>query len=186
MTPLAGRVARWGQKVALGLALVMALPLSLAAAQSASDERPEPGHLAPDFDLADLSGERVRLSDLRGKKAVFLNFWASWCPSCQHEMPTMEALYRQFKGQGLEILAVSIDRRKADVAKFMNTHRMTFPVLLDPDSMVAHEYRVTAIPTHYFIDRTGVIRSREVAARDWSKPGAWTAIEELLRRGAKK
>jgi hypothetical protein len=100
MTPLAGRVARWGQKVALGLALVMALPLSLAAAQSASDERPEPGHLAPDFDLADLSGERVRLSDLRGKKAV--------------------------------------------------------------------------------------IRSREVAARDWSKPDAWTAIEELLRRGAKK
>jgi peroxiredoxin len=139
------------------------------------------GRLAPDFTLPDLNGTRVRLSDFRGKKAVFLNFWASWCPSCQEEMPTMEKLYQEFKARGLEIVAVSIDTDKADAEKFVKMHSVTFPALLDPDFKVAKEYRVTGIPTHYFIDKTGVIRAREVGSKDWSKPETWKVIEGLLR-----
>lgn len=93
----------------------------------------------------------------------------------------MEKLYQEFKPRGLEILAVSIDTVKADVGKFMSAHGVTFPALLDPDRKVAQKYRVTAIPTHYFIDKQGVIRSREVGPKDWSKPETWTAIEGLLR-----
>jgi peroxiredoxin len=163
------------------LALSPADGLALVRGGGEAEEWPEPGFLAPDFTLPDFGGTRVKLSEFRGKKAVFLNFWASWCASCQEEMPTMEQLYQQFKARGLEIMAVSIDKHKRDVAKFIKTHAVTFPVLLDPDSRVAQEYRVTGIPTHYFIDRKGVIRSREVGLKDWSKPETWKAIEGLLR-----
>lgn len=146
-----------------------------------AEERPEVGFLAPDFTLPDLGGTRVKLSDFRGKKAVFLNFWASWCPSCQEEMPTMETLYREFKPRGLEILAVSIDTRKGDVAKFTKMHGVTFPALLDPDQTVFKQYRASKIPTHVLIDRNGVIRAREVGSKDWSRPEAWKAVEALLR-----
>ncbi len=146
-----------------------------------AEARPEAGSLAPDFTLPSLNGTPVRLSDFRGRKAVLLNFWASWCPSCQQEMPTMEALYRRFKGEGLEILAVSLDQNREDVVMFMEGHGLTFPALLDADSRVANTYRVTGIPTHYFIDKTGVIRSREVGPRDWSQPETWKTIEALLR-----
>lgn len=94
----------------------------------------------------------------------------------------MEKLYQTFKARGLEIVAVSIDRDKADVVRFVKKHGLTFPVLLDPDFRVAGEYRVTGIPTHYFIDKTGVIRSREVGGRDWSKLETWKAVEALLQR----
>ncbi len=96
-------------------------------------------------------------------------------------MPTMEKLYREFKAQGLEILAVSIDKEKADVAKFTKTHGVTFPALLDPDGKVARTYRVTNIPTHYFIDKQGTIRAREVGPKDWSRPETWKVIEALLQ-----
>lgn len=68
------------------------------------------GDVAPDFVLPDLNGMPVRLADYRGKKVVFLNFWAPWCPSCRFEMPTMPEVFQRFKDQGLEILAISIDQ----------------------------------------------------------------------------
>ncbi len=171
----------WGVAMILALAVLVGDGFAQVTGRRGAEERAEVGFLAPDFTLPDLNGTRVKLSDLRGKKAVFLNFWASWCPSCQEEMPTMEKLYQEFKPRGLEIVAVSIDREKADVAKFMITHGVTFRALLDRDGKVARKYRVTAIPTHYFIDKNGVVRSREVAAKDWSEPQTWRAIEGLLR-----
>jgi peroxiredoxin len=93
---------------------------------------------------------------------------------------TRVKLYREFRGRGLEIVAVSIDKKKADVARFVKTHAVTFPILLDPDFKVAQEYRVTGIPTHYFIDKKGFIRTREVGSKDWSKPETWKAIEGLF------
>ena len=171
----------WGVAIILSVALFTGDGLAQGTGGRGIEERPDTGFLAPDFALPDLSGTRVNLSDLRGKRAVFLNFWASWCPSCQEEMPTMEKLYKQFKARGLEIVAVSIDQRKADVANFVKRHELTFPVLLDPDGKVAQAYRVTKIPTHYFIDRKGVIRSREVGSKDWSKPETWKTVEEIIR-----
>jgi len=165
----------------LAVALVADDGLAQGTSGPGAKERPGVGALAPDFALPDLNSTPVKLSDYRGRKAVFLNFWASWCPTCQEEMPTMEALYRQFHPRGLEILAVSIYDERADVATFMNAHGITFLALLDPDAKVAIRYQVTAIPTHYFIDKTGVIRSREVGPKDWRKPETWRVIEGLLQ-----
>lgn len=165
------------------LLLSLALAVGPAVAEPTQDEWPGPGFPAPDFELPDFRGKPVRLAALRGEKVVFLNFWASWCPACRQEMPTMEKLYRRFGSRGLEIVAVSVDRNRADAARFAEKHGITFPVLLDPDSEVAGEYRVGFIPTHYFIDRRGVIRAREVGGRDWTKPETWEVIETLLRAG---
>lgn len=178
----ARRWAWWGMALVLAVALFAGDGVAQGTGGWGAEAWPEVGYFAPNFTMPDVNGSQVKLSDFRGKKAVFLTFWASWCPSCQREIPTMERLYQQFKVRDLEIVAVSIDRDKADVAKFMKTHALTFPVLLDPDLRVAREYRVTAIPTHYFIDRQGVIRSPEVGAKDWSRPETWKAVEGLLQR----
>jgi len=151
--PIRTRRRAWRRvTLAVVAGLVAVGGLGPGANEPHAQERPEVGSFAPDFVLPDLNGTRVRLSDFRSKKAVFLNFWASWCPSCQEEMPTMEKLYQEFKPRGLEILAVSIDRVKAEVAKFTKMHGVTFPALLDPNRKVFHTYRVSSIPTHYLID----------------------------------
>jgi peroxiredoxin len=167
--------------VLVAVALLTVRGLALGADLPRLEERPESGFLAPDFALPSLDGAPVKLSDFRDQKPVFLNFWASWCASCRREMPTMETLYRQFKARGLEVVAVSVDKDGTDVAKFVSIHGVTFSVLRDTTFAVARLYRVSSIPTHYFIDKHGVIRSREVGPKDWTKPETWTVIEELLR-----
>src|SRR5215471_16850410 len=173
--------AWWGVAMILALAGFVGDGFAQVAGGWRTTERPEVGFLAPDFTLPDLNGTRVKLSDLRGKKAVFLSFWASWCPSCQEEMPTIEQLHQEFKLRGLEVVAVSIDTGPSDVTKFVKTHSVTFRAGLDRNGETARKYRVTAIPTHYFIDKDGVIRSREVVVKDWSRPENWKAIERLLQ-----
>ncbi len=138
------------------------------------------GSITPDFILPDLEGHQWRLSQFRGS-VVMLNFWATWCPPCQAEMPSIEALYRQYKGRGLVILAVSTDRQ-ADtaVANFRTDRDLTFPILLDRDGRIASSYGVRGLPTTYVIDRHGKIVGTEFGARDWSGRAARQTIERLL------
>jgi len=95
--------------VVLTAATILALVFGIVWMQSSKYEPLTVGKVAPDFDLPDLGDNYVRLSDFRGK-VVFLNFWATWCKPCREEMPSMEVLYRNFKQDGLVVLAVSIDR----------------------------------------------------------------------------
>ena len=148
----------------------------------AQDPRPEVGHLAPDFTLPALMGKTVRLADFRGQKAVFINFWATWCAPCRLEMPTMEKAYGKYKGKGLEILAVSVDAGpKSAVKNFMDELKLTFPALLDPKMEVLHLYRLSAIPASFLIDKQGIIRFKELGYRDWTDPKSTKLLEELLR-----
>ncbi|ACL70569.1 TlpA family protein disulfide reductase [Halothermothrix orenii] len=118
------------------------------------------GLLAPDFTLTKLSGEEVSLSDFRGKK-VFLNFWASWCPPCQAEMPYIQKLYTEH-GDDVAILGVDIGEDKGTVAEFMLVNGYTFPVALDKKREVAAKYLVRGIPTTYIIDEDGIVTHRHV------------------------
>lgn len=146
---------------------------------------PEVGALAPDFTLPDVDGKTLRLSTFRGK-VVFLDFWASWCPACQFEMPTMEVVYQQFKDRGFVILAVSIEQgsqtmvKRAALAFREQYGPLTFPLLLDPKQNVMDRYRVAFIPTHFYIDRKGRIRDKGVGPKDWRKPENRKVIEGLL------
>jgi cytochrome c biogenesis protein CcmG, thiol:disulfide interchange protein DsbE len=143
--------------------------------------RAEPGSLAPDFALPNLDGRTVRLSEFRGRKAVLLNFWATWCPPCRAEMPTMERAYREYGPRGLEILAVTIDAGRADgVRAFMQELNLTFPALLDPDMTVLYAYRLGGIPGSFLIDRRGVVRAVEFGFRDWASAESRRKLEALL------
>lgn len=107
-------------------------------------------HLKPESEAADFTlktpeGRSVTLSALRGQ-GVLLNFWATWCPPCRLEMPSMERLRQEFKDQGLVILAVDIEESPKLVAKFMKEFRLGFPALLDSDSKVSSRYRVLGLP----------------------------------------
>lgn len=119
------------------------------------------GAKAPDFELKALTGDKVKLSSLKGKK-VMLNFWATWCPPCKEEMPEMEQFYKEGH-QDIVILAVNIDPHM-DVKGFVDTNGITFPILLDKDDLVNENYKILSIPTTYFIDRRGMIQSKYIGA----------------------
>ncbi|HYE83341.1 MAG TPA: TlpA disulfide reductase family protein [Clostridia bacterium] len=109
-----------------------------------------------DFTLEDLSGNKITLSGLKGKK-VYLNFWATWCPPCKAEMPDLEKLYQETKESGLVILAVNVGEDKKTVQDFITKNKYNFPVLLDTKGEISQQYQVTGIPTSYFIDTEGFL-----------------------------
>lgn len=140
------------------------------------------GMKAPNFSLEDLKGKKSQLRDYRGK-VVFLNFWATWCGPCKEEMPSMEELWRQFKDKDFVFLAVSVDYAGAKAAKeFIEKHRYTFPVLVDPKSEVLDLFQVTRIPTTLVIDKKGMIIGKAVGPNDWKRPEVASVINLLLQR----
>jgi len=142
-------------------------------------EKPEKRILAPDFTLEDLSGNRISLKRLRGK-VVFLNFWATWCIPCRQEMPTMEKLHRNFKGQGLEVVAINFRETKKEVQKFFDELGLTFTALLDRDGKVSEEYGAWSIPLSYFINRKGEFIGKVAGYRKWDSAGAQAFFKWLL------
>lgn len=122
------------------------------------DSSPEKERAAPDFLLEMLGGGTLRLSDLQGK-AVLVNFWATWCQPCRGELPHLVAAYDRYRQEGLEIVAVNLQEDEDTIAGFVEEFGLQFPVVIDRSGDVADEYRVIGIPTSYFIDRSGVVRS---------------------------
>ncbi len=117
---------------------------------------PEIGALAPDFELLTITGESIRLDDLRGQ-VVLLNFWATWCAPCRLEMPHLQNRFELFSPD-LVVLAVNFDEPAQDVGAFVLELGLTFPTLLDPGALVQDLYRVRGYPTSVFVDRDGVIQ----------------------------
>ena len=134
---------------------------------------------AQNFALKDLSGDEVHLKDYRGK-VVFLNFWTTWCPACLVEMPSMEKLYREFKNKDFVILAVDMQEDSETVRKFKAKLKLSFPILLDEEGVVASYYGVNAIPATYLIDRAGYLYAAALGARDWASEDAFLLIKHLL------
>ena len=139
------------------------------------------GEPAPNFQLLDMQGRLVALSDLRGK-VVLLNFWATWCGPCRVEMPAMEELYRMFQRKDFEILAVSTDAEGVSVTKpFQQKNRLTFPILHDDDYRVGLTYGARSLPMTFMVDRQGIVRHQIFGARDWSAPEAQQLIQMLMK-----
>lgn len=124
------------------------------------------GEKAPDFELETLQGDKVKLSELQGKK-VMLNFWATWCPPCKAEMPDMQKFYVE-AGNDIQILAVNIDP-EYDVAGFAKEMGIDFPILLDKEDKVMNSYRILTIPTTFFIDEKGIIQNKFMGAMSFEK-----------------
>jgi peroxiredoxin len=144
--------------------------------------RLHPGSPAPNIVLPGLDGRTVDLKDYRGK-VVFLNIWATWCPTCREEMPSMEKLYRELKGEPFEILAVSVDKEGGKrVAAFKEAHNLSFRMLLDPEGTIAKPYGVTGVPESYIISKEGIIEKIVIGPIDWFDPAIVGFFRTLLQK----
>ena len=139
------------------------------------------GEPAPNFQLRDLNGRLVTLSDLRGK-VVLLNFWATWCGPCRVEMPAMEQLYQMFQRKDFEILAVSTDAQGVAITRpFQQEHHLTFPILHDADYRVGLTYGARSLPMTFLVDRQGIVRHQIFGARDWGASDAQQLVQMLMK-----
>jgi peroxiredoxin len=141
------------------------------------------GKPAPDFHLTDMDGKSVSLSDFRGK-AVILNFWATWCPFCQAERPTIQQIYQEWQSKGLVVLTIDIINSRttetpANLADFMQKNGYSFPVLLDENRTATKSYFVIQTPTNVLIDKDGIIR--EISAGSYpSKAAMEDSLNKIL------
>ncbi|MTH52222.1 thiol-disulfide oxidoreductase ResA [Bacillus mangrovi] len=138
------------------LVLAAALAYTLYSNFFADRERVKVGSAAPDFVLTDLKGERLQLSELKGK-GVLLNFWGTWCEPCKKEMPYMDNQYSYYKEQGVEIIAVNIAESDIAVSSFAKQYGLSFPIGIDKDRQILDQYGVKPLPTTYLIDSSGKV-----------------------------
>ncbi len=161
-----------------GWAWLARVPASVASAGQIPS--PREGFPAPDFSLNTTQGAAATLSAYRGQ-VVIVNLWASWCGPCRTEMPALQQAYAANRARGLEVLAVNstVQDRVSDAEAFAQNLGLTFPILLDTDGAVSRRYLLRALPSTFFIDRKGVIRT-VVFGGPMSVATIQTKIEALL------
>jgi peroxiredoxin len=167
-------------KLAGGVGLAAALSaLLLTPSRNAPGS---PGALAPEFSAQSLavSGGTKTLRDYQGQ-VVLLNVWATWCPPCLQEMPSLQRLHEQLAGRGLRVVAISIDDpgSEATIADFIRDQRLTFEVLHDPEAAVMQSYGMQGVPETFLISRDGRILLRRYAV-DWMSEQNRAAVEAAL------
>jgi peroxiredoxin len=151
----------------------------------------EVGATIPSYSATKLDGGELSLDALRGK-VVLLNVWATWCVPCVTEMPALERLYRQFRNDGLEIVAVSVDagfgqtddlgRPGGDVRAFVKERDLTFTVLLDPQRRVERLFQLVGVPTTIVIGRDGRIARKAVGIEAWDDQEHQAEMRQLLKQ----
>ena len=139
------------------------------------------GQQAPALTLTTLDGGRASLAAHRDKLVV-LNFWATWCHPCALEMPSLEALWHRYQERGLVVLAVSVDRGspRGLLEPYVRNLKLTFPILLDPDSKTSDGWRVTALPATFLVRPGGEVTGMAVGAREWNSDEMRALVERLL------
>lgn len=133
------------------------------------------GNYAPKFVLTDLNKKTINLDDYKGKK-VILNFWATWCPPCVSEMPLLQEVYNNRRGEGVEVIGINYNEDYDRVKKFISEKGVTFTVFIDSDLKVSMDYGVIGLPVTFFIDREG--RLKEKFKGELNKK----LIEDILNR----
>jgi peroxiredoxin len=166
--------------VALGFAITFSLKQNDSIYKYSKQIAIEGELPAPDFTLPGLNGELISLSDFKGY-VVLVNVWATWCPPCVYEMPSMEKLYQKFKSDHFKILAISIDLPGAKaVAPFMKKHNLTFEALIDPAGTIQTAYGVYGIPQSFIIDKQGNIIKKIIGPIDWATPEIFRFLRNLI------
>lgn len=160
---------------------LISTPAKFFGPQTAKSDTPQTEAMAPDFTLTNMQGERVSLSQYRGK-VVLLNFWASWCPPCRAEMPSMEKLYQRMKDSDFVLLAVNGEKNgHAAVQNFIKEIPVSFPILLDEARTAANLYRVYSLPQTYIIDPYGKIVQQVTGGMDWNSPDVIRFLSSLMK-----
>jgi peroxiredoxin len=171
---------RFGCCVGVALWLVAATATAHAAGGAQTLPPVAKPFAAPDFTLKGENGKTYRLSAYRGK-VVLLNFWATWCPPCRYEMPSMERAHQKVKDQNIVILAVNVGESEEQVFGFTGRYPVTFPLLLDTEGAVVKKYRVIGLPTTFVIDPRGMVTHSAVGGREWDDEKLLDQLRQLLR-----
>jgi peroxiredoxin len=159
--------------------LVLVLLVSCGAAAADQTLTPLPGGVpAPDFALPDTHGKLHRLSDYRGRP-VIVNFWATWCPPCREEIPSMNRAWRELSTAGIMILAVDVGEDADTVFVFTADYPAEFPLLLDVSGEVVGRWPVKGLPTSYVIAPDGTLAYRAIGGRAWDDPDLLERIKRL-------
>jgi Peroxiredoxin len=145
---------------------------------AATGQAPTVGQPAPDFQATTVDGRTVRLSDFKGQP-VWLTFGASWCQPCRAENPDIQAAYAKAKASGLEVLAVFMSEDASAVKDYADRVGLTYDKVADPDTTLASQYRILGIPSHFFIDKAGVLQQMKIGSLD--QAGMEQAIQNISR-----
>ncbi len=135
---------------------------------------------APEFTLQGEDGETYRLADYRGQ-VVVLNFWATWCPPCRYEMPSMEGAWQKVKDQGIMILGINVGEDADTIFEFTGSYPLSFPLPMDRDGTVVTSYPVMGLPTTYVVSPEGKVTHRAVGSREWDDPQLLDLLRQMKR-----
>jgi len=141
---------------------------------------PQLGDSAPDFALPTLQGETVRLSDYR-QQVVVLNLWATWCPPCVEETPSLKKFADQMTGRGVAVVSISVDEDAKALEEFVSKYGLTYPVARDPEQAVTSRYGTFKFPETYILDEDGRIADKFIGAVDWQDPRINEFVLNLAR-----
>ncbi len=147
------------------------------ARTSPEPSREPPSTKAPQFRLKDIEGRTINLASLKGKVAI-IDFWATWCPPCRLEVPILNNLQTKYRHQGLEIIAISLDESLDDIQRFLEQSPLNYTVVQGNETVMSQFGHITALPTTFFLDRRGNIRSQHVGFM--SQAALEKKIEQLL------
>jgi peroxiredoxin len=164
------------------LVLIVGVALRFALLQRA----PHPvsvGDTAPDFVLPALGSGSVSLRDYRGQ-VVLVNFWATWCPPCVEETPSLVKFAEQMQNQGVTVFSVSVDTDANALQRYVIENRLSFLVARDPNQTVASRYGTFKFPETYIVDREGRVAEKIIGAADWQDARIITFVRDLARGGA--
>lgn len=173
----------------LALIVVIALVGASVYLVSSSGSRPASewvksvvaGEPAPDFQLEDTEGRQVSLSALRGK-VVLVNFWATWCPPCIEEMPSMERLNEVMSGDDFVMLAINVEENgRSVVPAFLKRTPYTFPILYDDKGLVHKSYGVFKFPESFIILKDGTVAEKIIGPLNWSNPDTIAYLKGLTK-----
>ncbi|WP_298271354.1 TlpA disulfide reductase family protein [Geobacter sp.] len=158
--------------------IVLALLLGCSREQKPAIE----GNPAPDFTLNTLNGELVKLSDLKGQ-VVLVNFWATWCPPCREEIPSLMRLDAAMAGKPFRMLCISIDEGgKVAIEEFFRKSGYALPALSDADKRVGKTYGITGVPETFVIDKRGVILKKVVGGMEWDQPDVIAYLNDVMSK----
>ena len=133
---------------------------------------------APDFELTDIDGNSFRLSDHAGH-VVVVNFWATWCPPCREEMPSMQRAWEKLREEGVLMVGIDVGEDEDTIFLFSADYPVEFPLLMDSDSSVTAQWSVRGLPTTYIVDPEGYIVYRAIGSREWDDPKLMEQIRAL-------
>ncbi len=140
------------------------------------------GDTASDFSVAGLNSRPLRLDDYR-HRVVVLNFWATWCPPCVEETPSLEKFARQARAQGVEVIGISVDQDADALSSFIAKYQVSYPIGRDPGGQLARSYGTTTFPETYILDRDGNIADKIIGGIDWEDPRIVKYVAELAHSG---